>query len=70
MKTNSECIEIIKGRLTEKRFIHSLNVAESAKELAIKFQVKKAPTLFVPTEEGYDVFDNVSDIKKYIEGLK
>ena len=37
MKTNSECIEIIKGRLTEKRFIHSLNVAESAKELAIKF---------------------------------
>jgi HD superfamily phosphohydrolase YqeK len=37
MKTNSECIEIIKGRLTEQRFIHSLNVADCAKELAIKF---------------------------------
>ena len=37
MKTNSECIEIIKGRLTEQRFIHSLNVAECAKELALKF---------------------------------
>ena len=40
------------------------------KELALQFQVKKAPTMFVPTNEGYDVFDNVSDIKKYIEGLK
>ncbi len=40
------------------------------KELAIKFQIKKAPTLFVPNEEGYDVMDNVSDIKKYIESLK
>lgn len=37
MKTNSECIEIIKGRLKEQRFIHSLNVADCAKELAIKF---------------------------------
>ena len=40
------------------------------KELAVKFQVKKAPTLFVPTEDGYNVYDNVSDIKKFIEGLK
>ncbi|MBR2876772.1 MAG: bis(5'-nucleosyl)-tetraphosphatase (symmetrical) YqeK [Clostridia bacterium] len=36
MKTDSECIEIIRGRLTEKRFIHSLNVADCAKELAVK----------------------------------
>jgi len=40
------------------------------KELAVKFQIKKAPTLFVPNEDGYDVMDNVSDIKKYIESLK
>ena len=40
------------------------------KELAVKFQVKKAPTLFVPSGDGYEVMDNVSDIKKYIEGLK
>lgn len=37
MKTDSECIEIIRGRLTEKRFIHSLNVADCAKELAVKY---------------------------------
>jgi hypothetical protein len=46
------------------------NDAIENKELAVKFNVKKAPTLFVPTESGYDVFDNVSDIKKFIEGLK
>ena len=40
MKTNSECIEIIKGRLTEQRFIHSLNVADCAKELATKFKTR------------------------------
>lgn len=37
MRTDSECIEIIKGRLKEQRFIHSLNVADCARELAIKF---------------------------------
>ncbi len=37
MKTDSECIEIIKGRLTEQRFIHSLNVADCARELALKY---------------------------------
>ncbi|MBE6800568.1 MAG: HD domain-containing protein [Ruminococcaceae bacterium] len=34
MNRDAEYIEILKGKLTEKRFIHSLNVAESAKELA------------------------------------
>lgn len=37
MKTDSECIEIIKGRLTEQRFIHSLNVADCARDLALKY---------------------------------
>lgn len=32
--TDMEYKEILKARLTEKRFIHSLNVADSAKELA------------------------------------
>ena len=41
------------------------------KELTNEFKVKKAPTMFVPNKnDSYDVFDNVSDIKKYIEGLK
>ena len=37
MKTDSECIEIIKSRLKEPRFIHSLNVADCARELALKY---------------------------------
>lgn len=32
--TDAQYTEILKKRLTEKRFIHSLNVADSAKELA------------------------------------
>ena len=35
MNRDAEYIEILKERLTERRFIHSLNVAKSAKELAI-----------------------------------
>ena len=37
MYKNDDFIRIIKNRLSEKRFEHSLNVAESAKELAKKF---------------------------------
>lgn len=32
--TDEKIIELIKGRLTEQRFIHSMNVADSARELA------------------------------------
>ncbi len=35
MNRNAEYTEVLKGRLTERRFIHSLNVADSAKELAL-----------------------------------
>ena len=34
MNRDADYVEILRDRLTEKRFIHSLNVAESAKELA------------------------------------
>ena len=34
MNRDAEYTEILRERLTEKRFIHSLNVAESSKELA------------------------------------
>lgn len=37
MYNNDEFIRIIKERLSEKRFIHSMNVAASARELAKKF---------------------------------
>ena len=35
--TDEKIIELIKSRLTEKRFEHSMNVAESAKELALQY---------------------------------
>ena len=35
MSKNAEYIEALRERLTERRFIHSLNVADSAKELAL-----------------------------------
>ncbi len=34
MNRDAEYTEILRGRLTERRFIHSLNVADSARELA------------------------------------
>ncbi len=34
MNRDAEYTEILRGRLTERRFLHSLNVADSAKELA------------------------------------
>ncbi len=37
------------------------------KEKANEYGVKKAPTLLVPTADGYDRYENASDIKKYIE---
>ena len=62
--------KMAKMLLEKAGYEYQLVDAVENKELAIKFQVKKAPTLFVPNEEGYDVYDNVSDIKKFIEGLK
>ncbi len=44
--------------------------AEEQKDLTIKFNVKKAPTLLVPNGSGFDRYDNASEINRYIEGLK
>ena len=41
--------------------------AEEDKDLTIKLGVKKAPTLLVPNGNGYDAYDNASEIRKYIE---
>ena len=41
--------------------------AEENQETTIAFGVKKAPTLIVPNGESYDVFENASNIKKFIE---
>ena len=44
--------------------------AEENIELTRAFGITKAPTLLVPTNEGYEVYSNASEIKGYIEGLK
>ena len=44
--------------------------AEENPELATKLGVKKAPTLLVPTKQGVEVYDNASEIRRYIEGRK
>ena len=48
---------------------YSVVNAEEDKELTIKLGVKKAPTLLVPNGNGYDAFDNASEIRKYIESI-
>ncbi len=41
--------------------------AEDQKDMTTQYGVKKAPTMLVPAEGGYDRFENASEIKKYIE---
>jgi len=41
--------------------------AEDEKETTIFYHVKSAPTLLVPHGESYDVYENASNIKGYIE---
>lgn len=41
-----------------------------SQDLANAFKIKKAPTLIVPTADGFNVYDNASDIRTYIGSLK
>ena len=43
--------------------------ADDNKEVTNAYGVKKAPTLLVPTDNGYEKYDNISLIKKYTESL-
>jgi len=57
--------------LLEKAGVSYNNIdAEENIELARKFKVRKAPTLFVPKDDGYDVYDNASLIKGWLESKK
>ena len=44
--------------------------AEDNKDMTVSYGVKKAPTMLVPNGNGYDVYDNASKIKGYIESVK
>ena len=43
--------------------------AEENRDVAVKFGIKKAPTLLVPNGTKIDAYDNASEIRKYIESL-
>ena len=56
--------------LLDKAGIHYTVIdAEDNKQMTLKYKVNKAPTLIVPNEEGYEVFENASNIKGYIESI-
>ena len=44
--------------------------AEENPELTKRFNVKKAPTLFVPEKGSYIRYENASEINRFVEGLK
>ena len=43
--------------------------AEEEVELTKKFNIRKAPTLVVPTKDGHKLYENASNIKGFVEGL-
>lgn len=43
--------------------------AEEAKETTLRFGIKKVPTLLVPNGNDFKVYDNASEIRKYIESI-
>ena len=43
--------------------------AEENRDIAVKFGIKKAPTLLVPNGTKIKSYDNASEIRKYIESL-
>ena len=59
-----------KMMLDKAGFIYTVINAEEDKETTLKFGIKKAPTLLVPNGNGFDIYDNASEIRKYIESNK
>ena len=44
--------------------------AEESKETTLRLGIKKVPTLLVPNGDDFKVYDNASEIRKYIESIK
>lgn len=68
-KTCPNC-KMAKAMLDKAGIAYTVIDAEDEKEKTVEFGVKKAPTLFVPNGNGYDVYDNASKIKGWIEANK
>ena len=68
-KTCPDC-KMAKMLLDNANIKYTVVDAEENIEKSKAFNIRKAPTLIVPkVEGGYDVFENASNIKGYIEGL-
>ncbi|HOZ02444.1 MAG TPA: ribonucleoside triphosphate reductase [Bacilli bacterium] len=68
-KTCANC-KMAKMLLDKDQIKYVVIDAEEERDLTEQYDITKAPTLIVPTEEGYDVYENASNIKGYIESLK
>ena len=49
--------------------VESINAMQNA-ELSKKFAVKLTPTLVVADGDSYKVYENASNVRKYIESVK
>ena len=65
-KTCPNC-KMAKMLLEKANISYHLVDAEDEKETTIKYGVKKAPTLLVPNGKSFDVYENASEIKGFIE---
>jgi ribonucleoside-triphosphate reductase (formate) len=68
-KTCPNC-KMAKMLLDKDQIKYTVIDAEEQRDLTEQYDITKAPTLIVPTEKGYDVYENASNIKGYIESLK
>lgn len=66
-KTCPNC-KMAKMILDKAKVKYTVIDAEEEKELTQKMGVQKAPTLLVPTKDGVQVYDNASEIKRFVEG--
>ncbi len=65
-KTCPNC-KMAKAMLQKAGIAYTSVDAQDEKEVTLSYGVKKAPTLLVPNGDGFDVYDNASEIKKFIE---
>lgn len=68
-KTCPNC-KMAKTMLDKANISYTIVDAEDDKQTTLKYGVKKAPTLLIPSVDGYERFENASFIKKYVEGIK
>lgn len=65
-KTCPNC-KMAKMLLDKAGIAYTVIDAEENIDMTMEYSVKKAPTLIVPNDHGYDVFENASNIKGFIE---